>query len=96
MTTLHDTADYDEAVADIATAVAAEASIEWGLSWANADDRVVSWIKMEAYAHRLACRNLGYMADQGLLDNDTWQRIADAVGVPVATLTNHYTPEPAF
>jgi hypothetical protein len=84
--------EYDEAIADIATAVAAEASLDWGLDWAYATDRAINWIRIERYAHELARRNLDDPLDP--LTDEQRQHIAHATGHTTDTLKTTYPPQP--
>jgi len=85
---------YDEAIADIATTIAAELGLEWGLDWANDTDLTINWIKIAQYARWIASRNLGNIAERGNLNNQQWQHIAQATGLSVDTLQTNYPPEP--
>ena len=84
---------YDEAIADIATTIAAELSIEWGLDWATDTNLAITWIKIAQYARWIASRNLGHIHTRGHLDQSTWQHIADHTGLTIHTLTTNYPPE---
>jgi hypothetical protein len=84
---------YDEAIADIATTVAAEVSLEWGLDWADDADLATTWVKIAQYARWTASRNLGAMLARGQLDDQQWQHIADQTGLDVPTLKTNYPPE---
>ena len=87
---------YDEAIADIATTVAGEVSLEWGLDWADPIDLVVTWIKIAQYARWITSRNLGHLGYDHPITDHQWQAIADATGLSVTTVKTNYPPEPLF
>jgi hypothetical protein len=86
---------YDETIADIATTIAAELSVEWGLDWTSDIDLTINWIKIAQYARWIASRNLGNIQDRSELDEPTWQHIADHTGLTLQAVTTNYPPEPA-
>jgi len=84
---------YDEAIADIATTIAAELGVEWGLDWADDIDLTICWIKIAQYVQWIISRNLGNL---GETTDSQWQRITKATGLTSTEILSTYPPEPLF